>query len=64
MGVWEGSELNCYFEDGCVSVSLSDIQFLAIAKILGLKIDKNGNVHGYNDEHIRNSTLSGCPVQG
>lgn len=50
---WEGSELNFYCNGESYSIPLTDIQFVTIAKILGLTIsEETGEISCFSDESI------------
>lgn len=50
---WEGAEL-CYYINGeSHSVSLSNIQFAVIAKILGLEFREDGAMRCFSDETLK-----------
>lgn len=49
---WEGAELEYYIDGESYSISLSDVQFAVIGKILGLRV--NGEkVVCYSDETMK-----------
>ncbi len=51
---WEGSELNFYCNGQSYSIPLSDIQFGAVLKILGLKVnEETGDITCFSDEGIQ-----------
>lgn len=61
--MWEGAEL-CYYKDGeSNAISLSNVQFAIIGKILGLKITKDG-VSCYSDNTLLQlAEMKGNPLK-
>lgn len=53
---WEGSEISYYYDGESYSISLSDIQFAIVAKILGLEINEDGTINCFSDETLINFT--------
>ena len=50
---WEGAEL-CYYHNGeSHEISLSNIQFAIITKILGLEINQDGSINCFSDETLK-----------
>lgn len=50
---WEGAELCYYYNGESYGIDLSDIQFVIVAKILGLEINPNGSVNCFSDETLK-----------
>lgn len=62
--IWEGAELIAYVNGRTLSVSLSDMQFDVIAKLLGLKYFPDGHVLCYSDETLeRLENAKGNPLR-
>jgi hypothetical protein len=60
---WEGAEI-CYYHDGeSHTISLSDIQFAIVVKILGLEVNANESVNCFSDETLKQFlTMKGNPL--
>lgn len=50
---WEGAEIYYYYNGESYSFSLSNTQFAIIAKILGLELNKNGDITCFSDETLQ-----------
>lgn len=62
---WEGAELAFYVDGESYSFSLSDIEFIAVAKLLGFKMDlETGEITAYSDETIKRfMTMESNPLK-
>lgn len=62
---WEGAELAFYIDGESYSFSLSDIEFTAVAKLLGFQMDLDtGEISAYSDETIKRfMTMKGNPLR-
>lgn len=50
---WEGAEICYYYNGESYSVSLSDIQFAIIVKLLGIQINEDGSINCFTDETLK-----------
>ncbi len=61
---FEGAEMIVYFNGEEIAIPLSDTQFAVCAKLLGLKLQSNGDVSCYADSTIKQFlTLSTNPLR-
>lgn len=61
---WEGAEICYYYNGESHSMSLSNMQFAVIGKILGLEILPDGTVQCFSDETLKQfASMKGNPLK-
>lgn len=60
---WEGAEICYYYNGESHTISLSDIQFAVVVKILGLEINADESVNCFSDATLKQFiTMKGNPL--
>lgn len=62
---WEGAELAFYIDGESYSFDLSDMEFAAVAQLLGFQMDLDtGEITAYSDEMIKKfMAMDGNPLK-
>lgn len=60
---WEGAEICYYYNGESHTISLSDIQFAVVVKILGLEVNADESVNCFSDATLKQFiTMKGNPL--
>lgn len=60
---WEGAEICYYYNGESHAISLSDIQFAVVVKILGLEVNEDESVNCFSDATLKKFiTMKGNPL--